>query len=502
MSHSPSATDSPPQGAKSLTIASVVGFMVVLELSSGLLQGWFNPLLGQIAQRFEVSPASLNWINLVYLLVSVVCVPVIAKLGDRFGHKRVLVAAVAAVAIGSIVVAIAPNFFVLLLGRAIQAPLACFLPLEFAIVRSRGGEKAGKGIGLLVGALTFGATLGLLLSGGLAQVMPLQGVLWVPAVLMTLCIPIVIFLVPETTERVSGSIDWLGAALLSIGLIVLLAGISNANTWGWGSLLTLGTLIGGVVILAVWVVVERRVASPLVDLHAIAATKITVPLVAAFLFGAQLFGSQTPIAVFALSNPAEAGFGLGLTPMGSGLLFMAASVAMFLGASLGDRIVGFLGHRNTIILGSALAAAAYGILAFVHDTTTAVAVALFVSGFGNGLVASVLPTIVVLRAPSDSVGIASALYNTSRTAAGAVAGAVFTLVMSMFLVTVGSGSATRSVSGEPAYVAVWLISAALCVAILLLATRIGAVHTTTPKAAADPTTNEPNAVDNTLKEAI
>ena len=170
-------------GAKATAAGGAVGFLIVMEFGSGLLQGWFPPLLAQIGTEFSVDDAALNWVSVVYLLMTVAFVPVIGKLGDLYGHKRLLLVTVTLVAAGSIIVAFAPSFSVLLLGRALQAPLGAFLPLEFAIVRSRSGETAGRSIAKLVGALTVGGAIGAMVSGILlAMIDNLTVVLLVPAV--------------------------------------------------------------------------------------------------------------------------------------------------------------------------------------------------------------------------------------------------------------------------------------------------------------------------------
>ncbi|MET0781812.1 MAG: MFS transporter, partial [Microbacterium sp.] len=238
----------PPGATPARTaLRGVVGFLVVMELGSGMLQGWYPVLLAAIGSEFGVGAAQLNWVSAAYMLATVVCVPILAKLGDRYGHKRLLMISAALVAVGSIVVAIAPNFGVFLLGRALQAPLAAFLPLEFAIVRNRDEKNAGRSIGKLVGALTFGAAIGALGSGLLfGAIGDLRAVLWMPAIFMIICVPVVAFLVPESTIRATGRTDWLGASLLGVGLLAALGGISNAAAWGWTNPLTWLVILSGV----------------------------------------------------------------------------------------------------------------------------------------------------------------------------------------------------------------------------------------------------------------
>lgn len=474
----PGTTPSAPTALR-----GVVGFLVVMELGSGMLQGWYPVLLSAIGTEFGVAPATLNWVSAAYMLATVVCVPIIAKLGDRYGHKRLLTIAAALVALGSVVVALAPSFAVLLVGRALQAPLAAFLPLEFAIVRDRDPRSAGRSIGKLVGALTFGAAIGALGAGALfTAIGDLRTVLWVPAVFLVVCVPVVAFLVPESRVRAQGSTDWLGAALLGLGLLAVLGGVSNAPSWGWTSPATAAAVLGGLALLVLWVAVERRVAHPLIDVTLLVRGGIGLPIVIAFLFGAQLFGSQTASTVFILSDPGVVGFGLGLTAAAVGVVSLLAALAAFVASSLGDRVAHRVGVPGAVAVGGLLLTASYVGLLLGSGSIVVVLGAMVVGGLGNGVLIAVLPTIVVTRAPADSVGIASALYNTSRTAAGAVAGAVFALVMASFLVTVGAGATAVTTTAFAGYVTVWAICAAIGLTIAVLARFLRAPSTAGPDA--------------------
>ncbi|WP_348789891.1 MFS transporter [Leifsonia sp. NPDC080035] len=468
MSHaSPPGTAASP--VTKAAIGGVVGFLVVMELGSGMLQGWYPVLLTAIGGEFGVSAAALNWVSAGYMLATIVFVPVIAKLGDRYGHKKLLAVSAALVALGSIVVAIAPNFAVLLLGRALQAPLAAFLPLEFAIVRDRDEKSSGRSIGKLVGALTFGAAIGALGAGLLFNATAnLRLVLWVPAIFLALCVPVVLFLVPESKARATGRIDWIGASLLGIGMLLALGGIGNAATLGWTNPVTWIVIVAGIALLALWVVVERRVAHPLIEISVLTKGGIGLPIVIAFLFGAQLFGSQTATTVYMLTDPAKAGFGLGVSPGTVGILSVITALAAFVAATLGDRLATRVGSKLALVAGGLLLVVSYLILVVGAHSLAVVAVGMVVGGQGNGILIAVLPAIVVKRAPADSVGIASALYNTSRTAAGAVAGALFALVMGSFLVTLGSGPTAVTTTAFAGYVAVWLICAAIGAAVVVL----------------------------------
>jgi MFS family permease len=448
--------------------ASVVGFLVVLEFTSGLLQGWLPPLLPGIVQEFGTTAAEANWVGAVYLLSSTVCVPLLSRLGDLYGHRRLLVVAAVLVAIGSVLVAVAPTFGVLLLGRAVQGPLSALLPLEFAIVRERAAGRAGRAIGLLVGALAVGGSLGLLLAGLTRQHLSLSATLWVPAVLTILAVPVAALLVPETTVRTSGRVDWAGAGLLGLGLALLLAAVGNSGAWGWVDGRTLGGVVAGIGALTVWVAVERRVPHPFVDLSLVVRRGRGVPLAAGFLIGAELFGSQAAVALF-LGLPASTGFGLGLTPGRLGLVLLAFSAAAFAGTLLAPRLAERVGSRATLVAGALLTAAGYLLTALAHGSVGAFVVWQVLVGAGNGLVLAALSAHVVAHAPADAVGISAGLFNTARSVGGAVSGAAFAAVMAALLVRLPGVPGTTSEAG---YVTVWLVCAALALGVAGLAVRL------------------------------
>lgn|GEM_PF-117815 len=438
----------------------VLGFLPFLQFATGLLSAWYIVLLSEIGREFDATAAELNWVNAIYMLATVVSVPVIAKLGDVFGHRRLSIYAAIAVTLGTMLVAVAPSFGVLLAGRALQGPLAAFLPLAFAIVRSRAGESSGKAVGGLVGAGTIGGALGGIGAGLILQAFgDLRPTLWVPVVVIAACIPGLIFFVKESTVRATGGVDWVGASLLGIGLLMSLGAFANAPAWGWTDVRTLSGIAIGVLLLVGWVIVESRVSNPLVDLTVLTKGGVGVPLIIAFLGGAQFFGSTTATTLFALSDPATQGFGLGFTPTTAGLIVILTTVGTIVTAFTGDRVSRTLGVRATIFTSGALVACAYLMLLLGAGSVVIFLTASVISGLGNGLLLSVVPAAIVRVAPADAVGIASGLYNTARAAAGAVAGAFFAFVMA----TLAAGG---SAFGQ--FVAVWAICCGLSVLFAVL----------------------------------
>ncbi|MFJ2738184.1 MFS transporter [Streptomyces sp. NPDC087440] len=453
-----------PRAAARLGTAGLVS-LVVLELVSGLLQGWPVPLLPALGGAFEVSHGQLNWVSSAYLLSGAVCVPLLAKLGDMFGYRLLLRIATASVVVGTVMVALAPSFEVLLAGRVVQGPMSAFLPLMIGLVRDRAPERAGSIIGILVGALTVGVSLGMVSAGGLMNATGSLGVsLFVPVVVVALSFLALWVGVPESVSRAAGRIDWWGTVTLSIGMVLLLLALGNGLTWGWTSVLTLGCLLGGVAMLGMWVRTALRVPEPLIDLRAVARGGVLPLYVIALLLGAQLFGSQTVIALLAGSDPVATGFGLGLTALEIGGVMTVFGLAAFGSSTAAAKCAKKIGDCPVLVIGAVVAGSGFALLAFAHNSIAPFLLGVGLIGVGNGFAMAGLPAMIVARVSPETTGIATGIYNTARVAAGAAAGAVFAAVFAAF--TAGAGSAP----GEAAYV--WVLALCVgCCAVMAVLTR-------------------------------
>ena len=122
-------------------LAAVVGFLVAVEVASGVLQGYYTPIYPQIAEHLSIPEGDVNWFEAAQLIVSALCVPFLARLGDLIGHKKVLLLSTAVTALGSWMLAFAPSFWTFLIGWALQGAYVVWLPLEIAIIHRRTRES-------------------------------------------------------------------------------------------------------------------------------------------------------------------------------------------------------------------------------------------------------------------------------------------------------------------------------------------------------------------------
>jgi len=359
-------------------------------------------------------------------------------------------------AVGTLLVALAPNLGVLLAGRALQGAFAALLPLEIALVRDRLPEDlARRAIAWLVGSLSLGGVLGMVVMGAAQEAVgDVRTTLLIPAVLAGLCVPLSFLAVPESRSRAEGRADWPGLALLGLAMISILAGVSRAASAGWTGAQTLLPLLAGLVLLAAWVRVELRTKDALVDLREMADRRVAPFYGVSFVFGIAFFGTQTPDTTFLAADPAETGYGFGLSPVDLAAVALPAAFTAVVGAAGTAMIARRIGYRPALVASFALVALGLVGQAAAHDALWHFVVLKPLIGLGTGVALGAMPTVIVEAADPARAGIATALYNNVKTLGGAVAGGIVASVL-----------ATMALGPDPtesAYVTVWLLCAACC----------------------------------------
>jgi len=451
-------------------IGAVVGFLGFVELVSGIFQGFMPPLLPSIAALHHVSPGDIGLVTSLQLLAGAVCIPTLTKLGDMYGHRLMLRVSLAFVVVGSVLVTFAPSYELLLLGRILTGPQLAWLPLNIAITRDKvQGDQGRRAIGLLIGCLTAGVTIGSLMAGfaedHLGGVRPALSVLLVLTVLALVC---AFFLVPETSTRMRQRIDTLGFVGLGLALLLLQYGLSQTSKLGWGSSTVLGCLFAGLLVLAAWAWWELRTPEPAIDLRVVGHRSMWPVLVSAMLFAIALFGSQAPDSTFLATDSDAAGYGFGQDTTAIALTTLPMQVAAVIGASLHARTAARIGLHRTIAWGAALLSAGYGMLCVLNGSVTSFMVSVTFVGLGIGLMSGAFPSLVAERSPRGQTAVAAGIYNTVRTLAGGVAGGLFAVVLSSVLL------ANSPLPSLTAYRIVWLtcaLSGLLAACLILFARR-------------------------------
>jgi MFS family permease len=229
----------------------------------------------------------------------------------------------------------------------------------------------------------------------------------------------IVALVPESPVRARVPIDVGGAVLLGSGLLMLLLGISKGSAWGWLSVEIVGIFAASVVLLACFVLAERRVRQPLVDLGLFVTRPFADANVCAALFGYSFFLTLLLVPQIAAS-PTASGYGLGYSTLGIGLILLPTGLAALVGGWAAGRVMDRVGPRALVAAASALGIAAYVFLTLSHDTAVALTTGSAAVGLAIGSIMTSIFSVVARDASTDKTAIALAVNSIARTTTVAV----------------------------------------------------------------------------------
>lgn len=449
------ATQQPRLSSRDLV--HIVGFLVCVEIASGVLQGYYTPIFTDIAHHLSIHDADVNWFEAAQLAVSALAVPVLARAGDLVGHRKVLLISTIVTALASYAVAFSPSFLTFLFAWALQGFYTVWLPMEIAIIhrRTSGDDRRTRlGAGVLVAALETAVIVAALLSGALVTVFGMTTVLLIPAVVVTLAFFAIWFGVPHQPVEATGRIDWAGFGLVSLALVLVMAGLmvmrlaGAASPWPW--LL----LVAGGLAFVPFAKVELGVELPLVDLRVLFAPTQWPIQLTALLFGASVLGAQIPLSTFARTDPAVAGFGLGASASTVSLLIGGYVLSLAVGALAFPAIARRLGPRWSLAVGALLVGVGYLLYLPSHGSVTAVLTNMVIAGVGSGMLVAALPAAAAGEAPRSHTGFVTGMTNTTKTLGGAVASSVYALALSATGSIDTAGAAHAPLHG---YLVVWAI---------------------------------------------
>jgi MFS family permease len=394
--------------------------LAVGALDFGLEQFMVVPILPAVQRELDASLTATAWLLTGFLLAAVAAAPVLGRLGDMYGKRRLLMVSIAAFALGSLVCALSSSMAGLIAGRVVQGFGAALGPLAIALARDRAPHgRAPVWIGLLVAAAGAGAALGLLLGGVLVEHVSVAAVFWFLFALAAALLLMVWLLVPETTVRAPARPDWRGGFLLAAGLLCVLLAISEGNDWGWSSLPVVALFAAAVFLLAVFGAVERATRTPLVDMQLMAQRRVWSANVVAFSMGFALFIAGVIVPQIA-ALPEASGYGFGLTAAQTGMILVPGALAIVLGGWLSGALVRRTGARALIVCGAVAAGLGYGALALDHGSVAAVAAANVALGLGIGLAFAAITNLVVHSVDERRTSVFAATTAVSRSIGAAL----------------------------------------------------------------------------------
>ena len=403
--------------------------IAVAQLMVALDSTVMNIALPSVQKDLHYADGDREWIITAYALAFGSLLLLSGRLADRFGRRNLFIAGLIGFAIASGVGGAAQSFGMLVASRAVQGGFAALLaPAALSLLATTfpGGRERARAFGVYASVGIAGSTIGLLVGGVLTEYLSWRWTMYINVVFaVPAAVGAIILLRHSARGDNRDRIDFWGALLVSAGLFGVVYGISNVPNDGWNSPVTIGFLGAGVVLLVVFVLVERRVLLPLLPLR--------VPLDrtrGAGYLGMFIAASAMLSAVFFMAYYVQTV--LGWSAVHSGVAFLPLPVMLVLVAAvIGPRLNRRVGPRIVVPIGMVLGATAMFLFAQVTTTDDYVGhllPGLLVLGTAMGLIFPTSVSAATLGVRREDAGVASALVNTTQQVGSAIAVAVFNSV--------------------------------------------------------------------------
>ncbi|MDG3008952.1 MFS transporter [Rhodococcus sp. D2-41] len=467
--HLPPPLSRKPADAESRSKARSILIIAVVALMTEIVAFEFTlvaPGLPEMAAAFRTQQIAL--VMTTPLLVAGVTVPIVGKIADVYGKKKVLLATGAAFLLGTVLCAIASAFPLFLVGRGLQglglvSPVICY-GLVRDLIPAKWVPLGIGGIGVGIGASSL---IGPLLGGWMIDHHGYRGALWVLFVYSVVIVAAIAICVPETTVRIAHRIDYFGAALLGIGATALIAGGIRPDLRALAFPL-------GIVLLVAFVLVERRIAQPLISMSLLARPGVWMTLLLGAAYGVYN-GANAALLPQYLRLPAIPGdpdSGLGMTATQYSLYYglssgVVAAACGILGGwaarRFAPRTVGLVAMVAAVIAGLLIGLDLIGSFGMVIVYGVAF-------GVGNGLYYVSTTNLLIEAVPANTQAVSSSMKFTAEQVVGALSSAYLGVLIGSYVLMVNpkTGQPIPSAQGFRYAYLICAVAAAIGVVVLLL----------------------------------
>ena len=404
--------------------------LALVVVAVNLPQSVVVPVLPRIQAEYGADQVTATWLITGFLLSSGVATPLLGRLGDTYGQRRILSLALLVLAVGCAGAALAPSIGWVIAMRFVQGVSGGAVPVAFSALRDvLPPERLNYGVAILavVGSIAF--SFGIVGAGPLLGRFGRSAIFVLPCVVSLVALAGVLLVVPASrTSRGSGRFGVLPVALFSGALVCVLLAISQSTRHGWTSPTVLG-LCGATLVLGVaWVDRERRADVAFIDLGMLRLRGMWTANLVAFLAGMGLFGCAAALPQL-LQTPAASGYGVGAGLNEVGLLMAPIALAAFATSLCTRRLYRAFSDRSLLAAGAALSCASFVGIAFWHDDRWGIVGWCVLQGVGNGLILSTVASVVVSAVPAFQTGVANGMNTNFRTLGGSLGAAVVAAIL-------------------------------------------------------------------------
>ncbi|MET9965184.1 MFS transporter [Streptomyces sp. NPDC006356] len=452
---------------------AVVAVLALAGIVVSLMQTLVIPIVPELPRLLDAPASDTAWAVTATLLAAAVATPVMGRLGDMYGKRRMLLVSIVLLVGGSVVCALSDSLVPMIVGRVLQGLASGVIPLGISIMRDElPAERLGSATALMSASLGIGGALGLPAAALIADYFNWHVLFWTSAGMGVVALVCVLLFVPESKVRTGGRFDLVGGVGLAAGLVCLLLAISKGADWGWGSGTTLGLFAAALVILSAWGWWELRVGQPLVDLRTTARRQVLVTNLASIAVGFAMFAMSLVIPQI-LQLPAETGYGLGKSMLVAGLCMAPSGLVMMATAPVSAAISRAKGPKVTLMIGVLIVAVGYSLNIVLMSEVWHFVLVACVIGAGVGFGYGSMPALIMSAVPASETAAANSLNTLMRSLGTSSASAVAGVILAQMTTNLG-GYALPSENGFKVVLAVGAGAALLAFVVASFIPRQGA----------------------------
>jgi MFS family permease len=420
-----------------LVILSIIGLIVMY------VETMVSPALPDLIKDFNISYSSASWILTSYLVVAVVTTPILGRLSDIYGRKKILLIGLIIYAIGTLLAGFSTNIIFMIVARAAEGIGIGIFPVAVAIVRNHSSEeKLGFNQGIITSMFATGAVIGLAAGGTIVHYFGWRATFFTIIPIVILLISLVARFVDDKYEKVVGNnrpanskpttnsnennnkiaygqnknpqsgskIDFKGAIAFSISIISILLVITNfeprMSVVNIASISLLASI--GIISMIFFIYTEKRVQSPLIDFKIVLNKILLSANVLRMVAGLFMFSILNTMPIL-IRNPKPFGFGESAINAATIIVpFMAAYLVVGLSAGF---ILSRLGNSKVVLLGSGICAIGFAVLSLSFQSIEPLLASLVVLGIGSQLLHQGAININLVSTPKNLTGISFGISN-------------------------------------------------------------------------------------------
>nr|WP_257217051.1 MFS transporter [Rhodococcus qingshengii] len=386
----------------------------------------------------DATASDSAWVITATLLSGTVAAPVLGRLGDLYGKRRLILITLGLMIVGSLISGFTSDLVPMIIGRAVQGLALGAIPLGIGIIWEQvRPERRGMAVALMSSSIGVGGALAIPAAALVAQNLDWHWLFFGTAALGALAMMGLAAVVHESPNRVSGRFDLAGALGLTLGLVALLLAVSKGADWGWGSALTLGLFTAALVVIMLWGLYELRTKDPLLDLRSASRRQVLLTNLAAITVGLAFF-AVTLVLPQILQLPTSTGYGMGLSMVGAGLCGASMGLSMMVVAPLAARLSAARGPKTALILGLALLALAYVAGTALLGAVWQIVLVAVLAGGGVGIAYAAMPALILGAVDPAEAGAANGLNALMRSMGTSISSAVIGVVLASTAQRTGS----------------------------------------------------------------